>query len=69
MRKPMSNFLGCVVWIRVFGVRDKDAVADAALRASQRLAPLVRDFVCLLMLVAFTLPDIDPTQSPFSEEG
>jgi hypothetical protein len=28
-----------------------------------------QDFVCLLMVVALTLPDIDLTQSPFSEEG
>jgi hypothetical protein len=28
-----------------------------------------QDFVCLLMVVALTLPDIDLTQNPVSEEG
>ena len=45
-RKLPGNFLGCLAWADGFGVRDKDTVADAALRASPRrfLSDVIFDF-------------------------
>src|SRR5205814_3318127 len=51
-RKLSRNFLGCLAWTHGLGLRDDNAVGDAALLASQRLFPSDVILLFLSMVIA-----------------